>query len=100
MFEFSVEMTEIDLKVLKLCNFSFCFAKLESSQLSAKYSKIRVQGSNWYFNSIQTRGMYITFVNFVKNFVTKEYLESKENVHNMLESGLTYVVLALEWLES
>ncbi len=24
----------------------------------------------------------------------KEYLESKENVHNMLESGLTYVLLS------
>ncbi len=74
---------------------------MESSQLKCKsVFKISVPDLIGIFNSIQTRGMYITFVNLVKNFVSKEYLESKENVHNTLESGLTYVVLALEWLES
>ncbi len=34
------------------------------------------------FLTVQTRGMYITFDNFVKNFVSKEYLESKD-VHNV-----------------
>jgi len=44
--------------------------------------KISVPDLIGIFNSIQTRGMYITFVNFVKNFVSKEYLESKD-VHNV-----------------
>jgi hypothetical protein len=43
------------------------------------------------YNSIQIRGMYITFI-LSENFIFKKFII-------LLESGLTYVLLVLEYLE-
>jgi len=62
---------------------------LESSQLSAKCSEISVPDLHGVSNSIQIPGMYIILI-----------ISFPKDVRNMLESGLTYVLLALGRLES
>ncbi len=72
---------------------------MESSQLSAKCLKISVRALYNIFLTVnvQTRGMYTDF-HFVCNDFD-HYLISKKDVRNMWESGLTYALLTLEFLE-
>ena len=70
---------------------------MESSQLSAKCWEISVPDLYGVL-TVQLCGMYITFV-LTEIFISKEYLEPKDYVHNNVRSGLTYVLLVLEYLE-
>ncbi len=103
----------IILKFLKVgkcpTSWEIIFVKLESSQLSEKCSEISVPDLYGVSNSTQTRGMYIKFWLVTLFFLSESnviiiaeillYLNGKDYVHNNVRSGLTYVLLVLEYLE-